>query len=98
MKDRPASATAAPRPLTAKQRAVLQHMVDGVERDGAPPTVRDVQARLGLASVHGAHRHLRALARWGYIALPAGGTARACRILRLPDGRKIAGFAAKAEG
>jgi repressor LexA len=53
--------------LTTKQRQILEYIVDLVERQGSPPTLREIANRFGFSSVASAKCHLEALEKKGYI-------------------------------
>lgn len=53
--------------LTRKQRAIYDFVVDCVQRQGIPPSLREIAGAFGLASLSGVADHLRALERKGYI-------------------------------
>jgi repressor LexA len=53
--------------LTRKQRAIYDFVVDCVNREGIPPSLTEIAAGFGLASLSGVSDHLRALERKGYI-------------------------------
>ncbi len=57
----------AARPLTDKQRAVLEFIAGKVERKGYPPTLREIGARFDIRSTNGVRSVLTALERKGYI-------------------------------
>lgn len=52
---------------TPRQRQALAAIRDFTVRMGMPPTVRELQSMLGLASSHGASEHLRLLLAKGLI-------------------------------
>ena len=61
--------------LTDRQQEVLEAIRDAIERQGFPPTIRELQAELGIGSLRGVTIHLDALERKGYISrTPAGRT------------------------
>lgn len=65
--DMPAvAADAADGDLTARQREVLCHVLDGLGA-GRCPTYRDLMAALGIASANGVACHVEALVRKGYL-------------------------------
>lgn len=68
--------------LTTRQNETLDIIVDAIEEDGFPPTVRELQDKLEVASVRGATVHLDALEKKGYIE--RNGKARGIRVLRRP--------------
>jgi repressor LexA len=55
------------KPLTQRQAQVLRLIAESVRKSGYPPTVRELCARLGLASPNAVSCHLRALERKGRI-------------------------------
>jgi len=55
------------RPLTRKQKAILDFIRAESERRGCPPTIREIGARFGLRSTGSVRDYLRALERKGYI-------------------------------
>jgi repressor LexA len=72
------------RPLTARQRQVLEIIDTSMARHGRPPTLREIGRHLGIASTNGVRDHLQALIDKGYLRrdersarglrlLPAGG-------------------------
>ncbi|MGQ9705676.1 MAG: transcriptional repressor LexA [bacterium] len=70
--------------LTDRQRVVLNLLVRLTERDGRPPTIREVAKALSI-TVRGAYDHLQALARKGYIRL-RGGSARGIDVVKSLSG------------
>lgn len=66
--------------LTTRQNETLDIIVNSIEEDGFPPTVRELQRKLGVSSVRGATVHLDALEKKGYIE--RNGKARGIRVLR----------------
>jgi len=55
------------RPLTARQKQILEFICDCVRRHGSAPTIREIATRFGFASTYAAQCHLEALAKKGYI-------------------------------
>ncbi len=55
------------KPLTRRQAEVLRLIAESIRRSGYPPTVRELCARLGIASPNAVSCHLRALERKGHI-------------------------------
>jgi repressor LexA len=53
--------------LTERQRNVLSFIYDCIQKRGAPPTVREIAARFGLASPRTISDHLDALQAKGFI-------------------------------
>lgn len=58
--------------LTDRQQKILSFIESEVERRGAPPTVREIAARFGMASPNGVWCHLTALRDKGYIDMEQG--------------------------
>ena len=52
---------------TARQRAILEWIHSYVQREGSPPTLREIGKAFGIRSTNGVNDHLRALERKGYI-------------------------------
>jgi repressor LexA len=71
----------APDRLTPRQRQVLAFVADYTARNGAPPTVREIAAGLGIASTNAVAGHLDALARAGALTR----SPRRARGLRVPE-------------
>lgn len=63
--DTPASDTKDP--LTARQREVLDCVIDSVSTRGYPPSVREIGTAVGLTSPSTVHSHLATLQRLGYL-------------------------------
>lgn len=72
--------------LTARQRMILEHLVEYVGDHGYPPTVREIGGFFGIKSTNGVSDHLRALERKGYISRQDG-QSRGLTMLRGPDGQ-----------
>ncbi|HYR61518.1 MAG TPA: transcriptional repressor LexA [Actinomycetota bacterium] len=53
--------------LTQRQRAILDFIVESVERRGYPPAVREIGEAVGLASPSTVHAHLQSLEDKGYL-------------------------------
>lgn len=53
--------------LTERQQEVLDFIQAKIERNGYPPTIREIGAELGIRSTNGVNDHLKALERKGYI-------------------------------
>jgi len=54
-------------PLTQRQRAVLDCIRAAIQREGRPPTLREIGAAVGIRSTNGVNDHLKALEAKGYI-------------------------------
>ncbi len=55
------------KPLTDRQRAVLEYITEYIEVRRKPPTVREIQANFGFKSPNAVDNHLKALERKGRI-------------------------------
>ncbi|MDQ4149589.1 MAG: transcriptional repressor LexA [Actinomycetota bacterium] len=53
--------------LTPRQRAILDFIVDAVQRRGFPPSVREIGDSVGLSSPSTVHAHLGTLEERGYL-------------------------------
>jgi len=58
-----------PENLTAKQRQVLNFILDRLRTVGSPPTIREIAEHFGFSSTGSPRVHLRALAKKGYLRL-----------------------------
>ena len=67
--------------LTARQRQILHYIWECVEKQGVPPTVREIAAQFGLRSPASALRHLKALERKGFLRRRPG-TARGIELVK----------------
>src|SRR5437867_1840346 len=65
--------------LTWRQEEILEFIRVTIATRGRPPTVREIAGHFKIRSPNGAHRHLRALERKGYIERDAK-TARGIRL------------------
>lgn len=54
--------------LTKKQQMILQYVMDYVEREGYPPSIREIGRDFQIGSLRGVTVHLDALEKKGYIA------------------------------
>jgi repressor LexA len=67
------------RELTDRQELVLDFIYDYMEKQGWPPTLREIGSYLGIGSTNGVNDHLVALERKGYLErIP--GKSRAIRV------------------
>lgn len=55
------------KPLTAKQKNVLDYLIKEIAEKKYPPSIRDICAALGLSSTSSAHLYLKVLEEKGYI-------------------------------
>ncbi|MGD9156118.1 MAG: transcriptional repressor LexA [Bacillota bacterium] len=53
--------------LTARQRNIMQYIIDEVQKKGYPPSVREIGEAVGLSSSSTVHAHLSKLVRLGYL-------------------------------
>lgn len=53
--------------LTSKQRRVLDFIANRIQRNGAPPTIREIGKRFRMSSTNSVRDVLKALVRKGYI-------------------------------
>lgn len=53
--------------LTKRQQMILQYVLDYVQREGYPPSIREIGAHFEIGSLRGVTVHLDALERKGYI-------------------------------
>lgn len=72
------------RPLTPRQREVLNQIKLHLDQTGFPPTRAEIAGALGFRSVNAAEDHLKALARKGMLELCAG-TSRGIRLLPVAE-------------
>lgn len=70
--------------LTKRQAAVLDFIIDRIDEDGYPPTIREIGDHLGIKSTNGVNDHLKALERKGYLEREDG-KSRALKPLYNPD-------------
>jgi repressor LexA len=58
--------------LTPRQRQVLAFVTEFIDRNGYPPTQREIAAHLEINGTLGVMRHLQALEKKGYLTRSAG--------------------------
>lgn len=75
---------AARRPLTQRQREVLELISETAQRTGRPPTLREIGRQLGITSTNGVRDHLQALIEKGFIRRDER-SARGIQLLRAPS-------------
>lgn len=73
------------RPITPRQRQILNYIIRSIDRNGYPPTIREIGDAHGIKSTNGVNDHLKALERKGHLVRD-GLKSRALR----PVGRQIA--------
>ena len=54
--------------LTKRQELILNYILDYVQREGYPPSIREIGRDFGIGSLRGVTVHLDALERKGYIS------------------------------
>ncbi|HAN30012.1 MAG TPA: repressor LexA [Myxococcales bacterium] len=74
--------------LTARQRNILDYLVEHVNEHGYPPSMREIGQFFGIRSTNGVSDHLRALERKGYISRSAQ-KGRGIQLLRSADGAQL---------
>ena len=74
-----------PEPLTKRQKQMLDYVIKSIQREGYPPSIREIGASLGIKSPRGVVGHLEALQRKGYLERERG--ARTIRIKSSLEGR-----------
>lgn len=58
--------------LTDRQQEILDFIVEEIQRQGYPPTLREISSRFGISSTQGVRRHIDALEKKGYIERDSG--------------------------
>lgn len=71
--------------LTKRQKAVLDFIIECIDTEGYPPTIREIGDHLGIKSTNGVNDHLKAIERKGYLEREDG-KSRALKPLSNPDG------------
>jgi repressor LexA len=71
--------------LTNRQSAVLDFIIDCIDTEGYPPTIREIGDHLGIKSTNGVNDHLKAIERKGYLEREDA-KSRALKPLVNPDG------------
>ncbi len=57
-------------PLTERQEAILRFIARQAEKQGYPPTIREIGEQFGIRSTNGVNDHLKALERKGHKVEP----------------------------
>ena len=70
--------------LTARQKEVLQYILDYIYENKYPPTFREIGKHLNITSTKGVTDHLEVLVKKGYIERSPH-QSRAIRVIRHPD-------------
>jgi len=68
--------------LTARQRSIFDSIIRYIERNGYPPSIREIGTEFGIKSLRGVTVHLDALERKGFIQRER--TSRSIKILKPP--------------
>lgn len=71
--------------LTARQRNILDFVVEFQDREGFAPSIREIGNFFSIKSTNAVSDHLKALERKGYVTRE-GSQSRALRVLRTSDG------------
>ncbi len=71
--------------LSARQRAILEMIRDWIDRQGIPPTYREIGQAMGIRSTNGVSDHVKALIRKGYLNRLGSGGRSLARSLVLTD-------------
>jgi repressor LexA len=72
---------ALPRPLSVKEKAVLEFLEIYLSREGVSPTYQEICNHFGFASLNSVQRYLKQLEFKGYIQLPWANQKRAITVL-----------------
>ncbi len=80
------------RPLTAKERKVMDFLHDFFVREATAPSFQEIREHFGFASLNSVQRYLKQLHRKGYIDLPGGNQKRALRLLQPPPSSQPIGL------
>jgi len=65
--------------LTKRQQSILEYILDYVEKEGFPPSIREIGKDFNIGSLRGVTVHLDALERKGYIS--RANTPRSIRVI-----------------
>lgn len=71
--------------LTKRQMTVLHYIIDCIDTEGYPPTIREIGNHMDIKSTNGVNDHLKAIERKGYLEREDG-KSRALKPLFNPDG------------
>ena len=72
-----------PDSLTKRQKQTLDHITRAIQREGYPPSIREIGHALGIKSPRGVVGHLEALQKKGYLSRERG--ARTIKIISPPQ-------------
>jgi len=82
-----------PRPLTDRQKKILDYIQEQTRKDSRPPTVREIGAKFSIASPKGVTDHLDALESKGHLERTPG-KSRGLRLVHNEAGIPIVGAVA----
>lgn len=71
--------------LTQRQMTVLAFIIECIDTEGYPPTIREIGNHMSIKSTNGVNDHLKAIERKGYLEREDG-KSRALKPLFNPDG------------
>jgi len=71
--------------LTKRQMTVLSFIIECIDTEGYPPTIREIGNHMSIKSTNGVNDHLKAIERKGYLEREDG-KSRALKPLFNPDG------------
>ncbi|AWV89476.1 transcriptional repressor LexA [Bradymonas sediminis] len=71
--------------LTKRQMTVLAYIIECIDTEGYPPTIREIGNHMSIKSTNGVNDHLKAIERKGYLEREDG-KSRALKPLFNPDG------------
>ena len=78
------------RPLTGRQKQILDYIQDQTRKESRPPTVREIGAKFSISSPKGVTDHLNALETKGYIKRSPG-KSRGLKLVHGAEGIPIVG-------
>jgi len=67
--------------LTERQREIYSYIEERINRDGQPPTIREIGRKFGITSTNGVRSLLSALTKKGYIVKSAS-VARGIKLVK----------------
>lgn len=77
--------TLPPRPLTAKEKKVLEFIETFIQEEGIAPSYQEIKEHFGFASFNSVQRYLKQLQNKNYLYIPAGNQKRAIHVLQSSD-------------
>ena len=78
--------------LSARQRAILEFIRDCIDRQGVPPSYREIGDAMGIRSTNGVSDHVKALIRKDYLSRVGDGSKSLARSLVLTEKALAVGF------